>query len=242
MSLYLAIETATDAGSVAVGAPGRVRSEVGFTDRRHAADLVPAVMEALRLAHADFTDLAGVVLGDGPGSFTGLRIGLATAKGILAGREELVLRVAPSLMAAAWIGQQFFDGPVAALYDAYRGEVFGAVYHADEGTMRALVPPGCGAITDLIQQTAVTPAGAVGDGAVAFAAEVGRWIGRKPVGPPEGAPRARALLELLGLRGTTRVVEDAEAFEPTYGRRAAAEDRWETTHGRSLPDSNRSGG
>lgn len=237
MSLYLAIDTATDLGSVAVGEPGRTVAEVLFTERRHASVLTPAIQEVLRLAGATPEDLTGILFAEGPGSFTGLRIGLATAKGIMAARDALELYTAPSLLSAAWAGTKFVQGPVAALYDAYRGDVFGAVYEGRDGSIETLVAPVCCPLADLVQRSPVTPVVAVGDGAVLYADAVASWTGRAPIGPPAGSPRAGALLELMAMRGIVGLVEDPDAFEPTYGRYAAAQDRWEAAHGRQLPDS-----
>lgn len=239
MSLYLAIETATDVGSVALGEPGRATSEVLFGGRRHASDLTPAIEEALRLTGATFGDLTGIVVANGPGSFTGLRIGLATAKGILRVHDGLTLHTAPSLLAAAWVAHRFMAGPIAALYDALRGDVFGAVYDVSGRSVVELVAPTCCPVEELVQRSPVAPALAVGDGAATYADEVRRWTGRDAVAPPAGAPRASALLELLAVERGTVPLDDPEAFEPEYGRLAAAQARWEEKHGRPLP---RSGG
>jgi tRNA threonylcarbamoyl adenosine modification protein YeaZ len=242
VSLYLAIETATDVGSVAVGEPGRAASEVLFGERRHASDLTPAVEETLRLAGATYGDLSGIVVANGPGSFTGLRIGAATAKGMLRVHDRLTLHEAPSLLAAAWVAHRSTTGPVAALYDALRGDVFGAVYEVSDQSVVERVAPTCCPVAELVQRAPVAPDLAVGDGAALYADEVRQWTGRNAVGPPAGAPRASALLELLAVeRGTARV-EDPQAFEPEYGRLATAQVRWEAEHGRPLPRSDGTSG
>jgi len=237
MKRYLAIDTATDLGSVAVGEPGRPLAEVTFTQRRHASVLMPAVEEVLRLAGVTMGDLSGIVVANGPGSFTGLRIGLATVKGILAVRDTLEVRTAPSLVAAAWNAMQLVTGPVAVLYDAYRGEIFGAIYDSQAGAIRELRAPVCCTVDEFVAGAAVRPVVAVGDGAVLYGECVSEWVGRAPIGPPLGGPRASALLELMQVEGGVTRVSDPETFEPDYGRQAAAQDRWEETHGRRLPDS-----
>ncbi len=235
MSLYLAIESATDAGSVAVGEPGRVLCERRFSDMRHATALAPAVDEVLREAGADYASLAGIVVADGPGSFTGLRIGFATAKGVLRVHGDVELRTAPSLLAAAWGARREADGPVAALYDALRGDVFAAVYDVSGAQVRKLLAPVCWAADELERRSPVKPALAVGDGAAAYADLVRDWTGREPLVPPDGAPRAGALIELLAVEEGTGLVDDPDNFQPAYGRRAAAQVKWEREHGRPLP-------
>lgn len=234
MSLYLSIDTATDVGSVALGEPGAVLHEIAIPPRRHAAETMPAVVAVLERAGRSWADLVGVVLADGPGSFTGLRIGLGTVKGLLAVRPQLALHAVPSLLGAAWAGRHAGD-TVAALYDALRGEVFAGVYAFPAGRIRVLLEPTLLAVRDLPSLPA--PGVAVGDGALAHAEAVRTWCGRDPLPVSEAAPRAGALLELMAVPGAVTAVEDVDRFEPAYGRRAAAQDRWEEKHGRALPDS-----
>lgn len=215
-------------------------AEAVVSDRRHAATLVPAVREVLRLGGVGFGDLAGIVVADGPGSFTGLRIGFATAKGLVRQFDELELRTVPSLMATAWQAHPFTPGAVAAMYDALRGEVFAAVYDFSGAAVRVVQEPLRTTVAEVMQRCPTPPGLAVGDGAVAHAALIEQWTGRPAVGPPVGAPRASALLELLAVTGATAVAADPSELEPVYGRLAEAQARWERAHGRRLPDPDRS--
>ncbi len=240
MSLRLAIESATDVGSVAVGTEDGCLCEITLSVRRHARGMVPAARECLRIAGAEFRDLRELIIGDGPGSFTGLRVGAATLKGMLTELGGLPVRVAPSLMAAAWSGWRgggVPEGvPVAALYDAMRGEVFAAVYAFTGNEVTVSIPPCLTTVDDLIARCE-RPAGlAVGDGAVAHEEAIVGWTGRRVIGPPSGSPRASALLALRQLERGTASVQDPMAFEPEYGRLAEAQVRWEEKHGRSLPN------
>ncbi len=72
---------------------------------------------------------------------------------------------------------------------------------------------------------------------MAYPEAVRTWTGRDPVGPPAGVPRASALIEMLAVPGALTTVDDVDAFEPEYGRPAAAQVRWEREHGRPLPPS-----
>src|ERR1043166_819753 len=99
--LWLGIDTATDIASVAAGRPPVAQSGAHVQGaRRHAAEIIRLVDFVLGRLSIRPADLEGVVVGDGPGSFTGLRIGWAAAKG-LAHEAGLELRAIPSLMAAA---------------------------------------------------------------------------------------------------------------------------------------------
>jgi tRNA threonylcarbamoyladenosine biosynthesis protein TsaB len=236
LSLFLAIDTATDLGSVAVGSPGAVAAEVLMGTRRHAASLTPAVTEVLRLAGTTLDQVTTVIVADGPGSFTGLRIGFATVQGLVRARPDLSVMTAPSLLSAAWLGSRFVRGPVAALYDALRGEVYAAVYGFHGDVVDMLLAPTRITVSAL-QATNVSATLAVGDGAVAYSEQALAWTGRDPVGPPIGGPRAAALIELFAKSGALRTVDDVSAWEPDYGRPAEAQARWERAHGKPLPGS-----
>ncbi|UCG88786.1 MAG: tRNA (adenosine(37)-N6)-threonylcarbamoyltransferase complex dimerization subunit type 1 TsaB [Gemmatimonadota bacterium] len=234
MSCYLAVDSATEVGSVAVGEPGHVVAEILVSDRRHATALAPAVQQVMKLAGVAHADLTGIVIGDGPGSFTGLRIGFATVKGILFQRPELTLHTIPSLLACAWPFKQLAGGPIAALYDALRGEVFAAIYRFSNQTVATELAPCLTTVTQLTELEGVVPSLALGNGAVLYRDLVRSWTGREPVGPPLAAPRAGALLELLALAAAVTLVRDPDTLEPNYGRLAEAQVKWEATHGREL--------
>jgi tRNA threonylcarbamoyl adenosine modification protein YeaZ len=232
--LWLALDTATDVASVAVGAfPDGVRAVRSVHGaRQHAAQIVPLVHEVLALAGARVQDLAAVIVGDGPGSFTGLRIGWAAAKGLVQDRG-LPLWAVPSLMGAAHAAARGDVGPVAACFDALRGQVFGAVYAFPPpphlGRVETLVAPALFTPAALARVAPVRPLVAVGDGAVRYAEDVVAWTGRAPLALDTVAPVAASLLAL-------RPREQAGA-EPSYGRPAEAQAKWEARHGRSLPHS-----
>ncbi len=223
MSVYLAVDTVTDHGSVAIGAPGEVDAEVTIGKRRHAAALLPSIEHVLRMVGVSYAGLRGIVVADGPGSFTGLRIGFATVKGILLEHESLELRTAPSLMSLAFGMRHCAHGPIAALYDALRGDVFGAVYAFSAGAVSVELKPTLGTVTQLTELCGVKPSLGVGDGAAAYATLVRDWTGSEPIGSPAAVPRAAGLLGLLAVGGATTLVADPDSFEPEYGRLAEAQ-------------------
>jgi tRNA threonylcarbamoyladenosine biosynthesis protein TsaB len=239
--VILAIDTATDVASVALGAGERVlasRSASGA--RQHAAQIIPLIDQVLQAGGGRIAELSEVIVGDGPGSFTGLRIGWAIAKG-LAQDGDLPIRAVPSLLGAAHAGSNGEVGPVAACFDALRGQVFGAVYAFPPGCVDTLVAPGLFTLESLIEATATRPVVAVGDGAVRYGAEVSRWTGRAGGGIALDAlpPIAVSLLALGRMGGVARPLEDPATAEPVYGRPAEAQVKWEARHGRPLPHTTR---
>jgi tRNA threonylcarbamoyladenosine biosynthesis protein TsaB len=94
----------------------------------HARELMPAIADVMERAGVDYADLEAIAVGVGPGTFTGLRIGIATARA-LAGTSGLLLRPVSSLAALAQGIEADLRLP---LIDARRGELFGALYEGDE--------------------------------------------------------------------------------------------------------------
>ena len=245
--VWLALDTATDIASVAVGREGGdgstdVQPEAGSHvqgARRHAAAIIRLIDFALGRVGLRPVDLDGIVVADGPGSFTGLRIGWAAAKG-LAQEAGLDVVAVPSLLAAAAAASlQLGPVPVAACFDALRGQVYGAQYVVHPHRVETLVAPAVLTIEELASAAPVVPRLVVGDGATRYREAVVRWCGSAPVPLDALPPTAALLLSLRSRAGAGRAIEDLTTAEPTYGRPAEAQARWEARHGRPLPDPSR---
>lgn len=123
----LLLETATDVCSVAVARDGALLAERTATEGyRHASHLTVFIREALEAAGLTLAEVDEVVLSDGPGSYTSLRVGAATAKGLCVALPELRLRAVPTLLSLA--GASEGDGIVLAVINSRRGEVYGQVF------------------------------------------------------------------------------------------------------------------
>jgi tRNA threonylcarbamoyladenosine biosynthesis protein TsaB len=149
---------------------------------------MPAVAEVMERAGLEFGDLDAIAVGVGPGMFTGLRIGIATARG-LASASELPLRPVSSLAAlAAGIAEGDVHLP---LLDARRGELFGALYGAGG---RELWPPFAATPEQVAErvQAAGLSARAAGDGSIRFR-EVLEAAGIRVDADESGAHVVRAL-------------------------------------------------
>lgn len=219
--MWLAMDTATDRASVALGAPGVLfASETIVGARRHAAALIPAIEACLARAGATYGDLEGLVLADGPGSFTGLRVGATVARGLLR-VCRMPLWVAPSLLVCA-AGVEEAGGTVLAASNALRGELFAAAYQFAGARVECMLPPSV-LIPAEVQSGVPVPARIVGPAAAT--------LGGQP-----SWPDAAVLLRLVGRAGGVRIVDDVARWEPEYGRPAEAQAKWEREHGRPLAD------
>ena len=131
----LAVETSTLAGGVAILDGDRVVGEYLLDVRvTHSERLMVAIDRVLRDASISIGDLDGVAVAVGPGSFTGLRIGLGTVKGLVFGQSIPVVGV-PTLDAMA-AGIPFSGLPVVPVLTARRNEVYTSRYRWDGARMR----------------------------------------------------------------------------------------------------------
>lgn len=122
----LALDTALDTCSVAVMADdGRILATRASSDRRSGAEiLMPMIEEARRAGGVGYSDLVLIAVTVGPGSFTGIRVGLAAARGLaLASGRPAVGFTTLAVLAAAAIAN-VNDGPILSAIDARRGEIY----------------------------------------------------------------------------------------------------------------------
>jgi tRNA threonylcarbamoyl adenosine modification protein YeaZ len=229
---YLAIDTVSDRLSLALGTSALdAAATVVEGARRHAAALLPAVDALLAQRGAGRADIRGILVADGPGSFTGLRVAAAVAKAMVAtGAAEL--RAAPSLMAraarAARPGQV-----VAAVSDALRGEVFGGAWLVLDHRIESLVPLAA-RMPDVLRGLVPHPDLVVGELPPARRVPFEGWAADMRL---DQVADAGALLALLAFPGALERVDVPFAWEPQYGRPAEAQARWEAEHRRPLPHS-----
>ena len=137
----LAIETTAAAASAAVidsdECVHEVKSEANMT---HLQNLMPLIEQALEDCGLSLKDIGGIAVSRGPGSFTGIRIGMATAKGLAQVLQVPVAEV-PTLKAMSMNGWNF-GGIVCPVLDARRSQVYAAAYVFEEDEMKELLPEG----------------------------------------------------------------------------------------------------
>ncbi len=226
--MILALETATVACSVAlVAGDGAVLAEsIAREGPAHTQRLLPGVHSVLRAAAVELEDIETIAVGLGPGSYTGMRIGIATARALAQAGDGVRLVGVPTLGALAWAlaaggrASALVDGAavghVVPLVDGRRKEVFAACY-----ALRASVPtpleeaPAVVRAADLAAYLSNWPDAVVGgDGARLYAESLpaGVRLDREVLGPT-ATMVARAWL--AGVPGT---VEGFAEVLPIYGR------------------------
>jgi tRNA threonylcarbamoyladenosine biosynthesis protein TsaB len=212
--VILGIDTATPSTAAAVWAPdGRGcerRDDPAHGERpQHASRLLTLVEEALTGAGASWDEIERIAVGVGPGGFTGLRLGIATARALAQARDLPVVGVSSLAALAAGAARD----PVVAVIDARRGEVFAAAPGAFGP--EALAPAELAARID--PHTL-----AVGDGAVRFRSELER---AGAVIPADASPLHRVSALQVCRIGAMGAPADRDALLPDYRREPDAKPR-----------------
>lgn len=139
MTCILALDTSTEAGSVAVWINGEVLEDFQLLPRQQAQALLPQIKGLLNKAGIELNQIDALAFGRGPGSFTGLRIAAASIQGLALALDKPVIPVS-TLEAMAWtaINQQGAN-KVLTLLDARMDEVYWCAWQAENGWPVALM-------------------------------------------------------------------------------------------------------
>jgi tRNA threonylcarbamoyladenosine biosynthesis protein TsaB len=226
--LVLAIDTATTRVSAAIGDGGAVIGEVSLAGgRRHAEQLAPAIEYLCRELDVSLGQLAAVAVDIGPGLFTGLRVGVTTAK-VMAQALRIPIVAVPSLDLVAY-PLRHSNRLVVAVLDARRREVFAASYRP--------VPDGVQRVSDYAvwqpaELVAELESGTdelllAGDGVATFRDEFAELDRAEFAGVGYDAPSAAALVALATAHAEREEFQHQSEIRPLYLRTSDAEINWD---------------
>ena len=230
----LGIETSTQTGSVAVVEDKEVIAEYTLNIKEtHTARIMPAIDRILKDTHLTIHQMDAVAVSLGPGSFTGLRIGIATAKGLCSALRKPFVGI-PTLDAFAR-NIYCLHHLICPLLDARRGEVYAALYRYRTATATSRLEKLTGNLVLPLEELLVGI-----DGPVIFLGSVPagyrdlireKLEGKVFFAPPYlNLPRA-ANVAVLGVEKLESGEEtDPRTVEPLYVRRPEAEVKWEERH------------
>ena len=221
--VWLAIHTTDTPGAVALACDGEVQALPLDADGKHASTLLGAIKALLAEVHKEIVQVNGVVLTCGPGSFTGIRIGMATAQG-LAQALGVPVSFCDSLWAEAAAHAKL--GTLATVLDARRGEVYAGLYEiGQDGPGEILAPfvdaPAVTArrLLDAMAPRSTLHVSGSGSGLLSFSDGVSVRVERIDRVPRTDVARALALAAQAG-----RLPRQApRALEPLYLRKSDAE-------------------
>jgi tRNA threonylcarbamoyladenosine biosynthesis protein TsaB len=145
MTTLLALDTATEACSVALLHDGKVTSHYEVIPRLHAQKLLPMIKQLLADAGVALSAVDAIAFGRGPGAFTGVRIAIGVVQGLAFALERPVLPISNLAALAQGALREHGVQQVAAAIDARMDEVYWGCYRAEQGEMRlvgrAVLPP-----------------------------------------------------------------------------------------------------
>ena len=218
--MLLAIDTATKNSSIALYNENGVQVEINWhTRENHTVELMPQILHALELAHIEKKDLVAIGVALGPGSFTGLRVGMSVAKGLAFAAKIPILGV-PTLDAIA-AAHLFHSQPFYAILTAGRGRYSVAPYTVRAGRAErvgeyALVnAEGLIARARGIESPKILFCGEID---AALAEKIAQALGERAlIAPPAmNARRAGFLAELAWARLQRGEADDVESLAPVY--------------------------
>jgi tRNA threonylcarbamoyladenosine biosynthesis protein TsaB len=227
--LILALDTATLVSSVALVTENKLLAELTLQTRKtHSELLMPHIAQLLVMAEKSRADLKAVAVSIGPGSFTGLRIGLATAKALAYALNIPIIGV--STLAA-----QAFACPVpgavfSPMLDAQKGNVYQALFAWRDGELQELQPARVVHFTTALEELAAVnqPVVLLGEAAVMHAEEITLKGGNVALAPPHVVIARAGCVGLYACELWRKgKADDLFTLEPLYIRRSEAEELWE---------------
>ena len=223
--LILAFETSAKAASVALTENGKLLGEsYQNTGLTHSQTLMVMAQDLLKQCGKTVNDITALAVAEGPGSFTGVRIGVAAAKGFAWGREIPCYGISTLEAMAASLGA--YEGHICACMDARRNQVYNAVFYVNQSSLERFSEDRAISLADLKNELEHIdgPIFLVGDGAELTYKTLSADI-PELILPPEHRRHQRAvgvalLAEAKALAGEKG---DANALTPNYLRLSQAE-------------------
>jgi tRNA threonylcarbamoyladenosine biosynthesis protein TsaB len=220
VGVVLGIDTGGPIGSFGVVADGRLAAAATRSSVSHGLALPAAVEEVLESAGASLSDLAAIAVAIGPGSFTGLRVGLSYAKGVAAARKISIVGVSSLDALALCAGSGLAEGAsIYPLIDARKGEVYTGLYRfvagALEKTSSDLVVPLTHFVAGLADEAVL-----VGYSVAEQACMLARASGRRVVLIENGGLNLRGsfVAAIGGAKVARKETDVIDTLEPIYLR------------------------
>ena len=223
--LTLAFETSAKAASVALTQDGKLLAEsYQNTGLTHSQTLMVMAEDVLKSSGKTVADVTAVAVAEGPGSFTGVRIGVAAAKGFAWGAQLPCYGV--STLEAMAVSLGIWQGYVCPCMDARRQQVYNALFHIDRGQIRRVTEDRAIALSDLAKElkSLPEPVFLVGDGSILCYNTLGGEIPGLVL-PPEHRMHQRAVGVALLAEKMAAAGEPGHggALKPNYLRLSQAE-------------------
>lgn len=226
--IVVGIETSTPQTSVAIGTEREILGRIQVAGKARQESVTPALAQLLRWTGVDLGQVGGFAVGIGPGLFTGLRVGVETAKTLAQVTGAPLVGIA-SLDALAY-AVRYTHRTIAAVIDGRRKEVFSAIYRPVPGGVLRQTEFAVQLPSHLVADLEALPGDvlAVGDGAILYRNELAELGGRIEFASAAVAhPDAASLVELAVPRFLREEHDRLYDVVPLYLRKTDAEIAWD---------------
>lgn len=229
--LVLAIDSSTTVATVAVANQQKILGEYTIDDKyTHSQKLMPMVESLLNQLGIDISEIDLLAVTKGPGSFTGLRIGVATVKSLSYALEKPI--VGESSLSVLANGHKYFNGIVVPMIDARNKRVFASAYSGNGKSLKVLLKEDALEVSALLEKLKDTEKDLLftGDGSVSYKEMIENALGDRAVFSEchLNIPKASSLCALALVKYKNNEVEDTFSLVPSYLRLSQAEQQRES--------------
>lgn len=227
----LGIDTATRVAGTAVAGDDRLICERLIHNlQTHSQNIIPMISQVMNDAGLKPADLHGIAVTGGPGSFTGLRIGMSAAKAMGLALNLPVISVS-TLKALAW-NLYRAEGMICPILDAKKNEVYTCAYRSGDSGLEEIFSPAAlspGELIGQLEQFGAEKVNFLGDGVPVYRDTIKAALGERAFFAPmiNAFPRAGAVAELGLAKLRAGSLADPTFLQPVYLRRSEAEITWE---------------
>lgn len=225
----LSLDTATESATCAILDDEKLLGEITFNyKKQHSVITMPMIEYLLKNLHLSIKDIDGFVVSKGPGSFTGLRIGAATIKGLSQGTGKPFVSVS-SLDALAG-AMAYTNGIICPILDALRDNVYTALYKFEQGTLKPILDHSAMSLMELLQiiKSKNEDVYFIGDCTDKFRHEILSQIPNAHFAPTSlNVVKASCLGEIGMSLLKSGIYDDIYSFAPIYLRKSQAEREYE---------------
>jgi tRNA threonylcarbamoyladenosine biosynthesis protein TsaB len=223
--IVLALDTTTRAGSCALACDGEVREEGGEAGQSHGERLPGALMALLDRAGVMLQDVDLFAVATGPGSFTGIRVGIATMQGLAFAEGKPLTGISAFDALARIAGREPDESasvmarPIATWIDAWRGDIFAALFQSGRQIQGPSVEPPA----QVLDRVAALHPVFIGDAAAVYADLIRSRLGPDAVASPAAPLLAGTIAQLAAAAAEAGHRPPPDAIVPLYVRRTDAE-------------------
>lgn len=231
--IILSIDSSSSTATCALVKEDKILGEINLNDKKeHSVILMDLIDSLLTRCNLTLDDVDGFAISEGPGSFTGLRIGMATIKGLAFGSNKQCLAI--STLDTLAYNVINFNGIICPIMDALRGNVYTNLYKNNNGKLEAISEANCLSIEELVSvlKEKNEPIIFLGDGLTKHKEYLLENLSNLSFAPlNSNYPKASSLGELAIQLFNSGVTQDLNKIAPVYLRKSQAEREYEARMG-----------